>query len=113
MTETLISLISILIGIIGANSTGFILKKYSFGILGNTIAGVFGSVFLIKSFGRLGFDPLSIMQNETFNGLLFSVNCIVSFLGGVLGLIAIKLIKKKLNNEQGKKQLKIIEQGAV
>lgn len=49
MTDTLISLISILFGIIGANSTEYIFKKYSFGITGNTIASVFGSVFLIKS----------------------------------------------------------------
>ena len=100
MTETLISLLSILLGIVGANSTGFVFKKYSFGVVGNTIAGVFGSILLIKSFGRLGFNPLSIMENGTFNGLLFSVNCIVSFLGGVFGLIAIKLIKRRLNKEQ-------------
>ncbi len=97
MTETLISLLSILIGIIGANSAGFILRKYSFGILGNTIAGVFGSILLIKFFGRLGFNPLSIMETGAFNGLLFSVNCIVSFLGGFFGLITIKLIRNRLN----------------
>ncbi len=106
MTETLISLISILIGIIGANITGFILKKNSFGVIGNTIAGVFGSIFLIKAFGRLGFDPLSIMQNGTFNSLLFSINSIISFLGGVLGLIAIKFIKRKLNKKKDKNNLK-------
>jgi hypothetical protein len=97
MTETLISLLSILLGIVGANSTGFVFKKYSFGVVGNTIAGVFGSILLIKSFGRLGFNPLSIMENGTFNGLLFSVNCIVSFLGGFFGLITIKLIRNRLN----------------
>lgn len=99
MTETLISLISILIGIIGANTTGFVLKKQSFGVVGNTITGVFGSIFLIKSVGRLGFDPFSIIENGLFNSLLFSINCIVSFLGGILGLISIKLIKRKLNKE--------------
>jgi len=99
MTETLISLISIFIGIVGAIGTGFFLKKYSFGIVGNTIAGVFGSIFLIKFFGRLGFNPQSIMQNGTFNGLLLGINCIVSLLGGVFGLILIKLIKTKLNKE--------------
>ncbi len=67
MTTTLISLISILIGIIGANTIGFVLKKYSFGIIGNTIAGVFGSVFLIKSLGRLGFDPVSITNSTNIN----------------------------------------------
>ena len=99
MTETLISLLSILIGIIGAIIIGLIYKKYSFGIVGNTIAGVFGSIFLIKSFGRLGFNPQSIIQNETFNGLLFSINCIVSFLGGALGLILIKIISNKMNKK--------------
>jgi uncharacterized membrane protein YeaQ/YmgE (transglycosylase-associated protein family) len=97
MTETLISLISILIGIIGANSTGFIFEKYSFGVIGNTIAGVFGSIFLIKAFGRFGFDPLSIMQNGTFNSLLFSINCIVSFFGGSFAVILISKLKNKMN----------------
>ena len=97
MTETLISLLSILLGIIGAIGFGMLFSKYSFGIVGNTIAGVFGSVFFIKSFGRLGFNPQSIMQNEAFNGVLFSINCIVSLLGGILGLIVLKLIKNRLN----------------
>ena len=99
MTETLISLISILIGIIGANIVGFILKKHSFGVIGNTIAGVFGNIFLIKSFGRLGFDPLSIMQNGTFHSSLFIINCLVSFFGGVLGLVFIKMIDNKMNKK--------------
>ena len=97
MTGTLISLISIFIGIIAANTFGFFYKKYSFGFIGNTLVGVFGSVFLIKSFGRLGFDPWSIMKNESFNIPLFVVNCFVSILGGVLGLVVAKLIYKKLN----------------
>jgi len=97
MTGTLISLISILIGIIAANIFGVFYKKYSFGVIGNTLVGVFGSVFFIKSFGRLGFDPWSIMQNESFNITLFVVNCFVSILGGVLGLVVAKSIYKKLN----------------
>lgn len=100
MTETLISLLSILLGIIGAIATGVLFKKYSFGIVGNTIAGVFGSIFFIKLFGRLGFNPQSIMQDGIFHSLLFSVNCIVSFLAGSLGLVAIQLIKRKLNKEK-------------
>ena len=101
MTGTLISLFSILLGIIGANIAGFIFKKYSFGVIGNTILGVFGSIFLIKSFGRLGFDPLSIMQNETFNNSLFIINCIVSLLGGSAAVILIYKLKNKLNNNKG------------
>ncbi len=97
MTETLISLLSILAGIIGANLFGFAYKKYNFGIIGNTISGVFGSIFFIKSLGRLGFDPLSIMQTGTVNWTLFTVNILVSLLGGIIGIIAFKTIKTKMN----------------
>ena len=103
MTGTLISLISIFIGIIAANVFGNIKKTYSFGFTGNTLIGVFGSIFFIKSFGRLGFDPWSIMQNGTFHISLFIINCIISILGGVLGLIAIKFIESKLNKDLPKK----------
>lgn len=98
MTDTLIALISIYIGIIGAVLTGFFFKKYSFGFIGNTIAGVFGSVFLIKSFGRLGFDPISIMQSGSVNSLLFVVNSVVSFFGGALAVVLLKKLKNKLNS---------------
>ena len=97
MTGTLISLISILIGIIAANTTGFLLKKYSFGIIGNTLAGVFGSILLIKSFGRLGFNPWSIMNNGNFDNFLLAINMFVSALGGVLGLVLAKIISNKMN----------------
>ncbi|KIA90710.1 hypothetical protein [Kaistella jeonii] len=97
MTDTLISLLSILIGIIGANLIGYIFKKYSLGIIGNTIAGVFGSIFFIKMFGRLGFDPMSIMKTGTVNTLLFGINILVSFIGGVIGSVAAKWLKNKLN----------------
>ena len=98
MTDTLISLISILIGIIGANSAGYILKKYSFGLIGNTIAGVFGSIFLIKTLGRFGFNPFAIMADGMFHVWLFIINCIVSLLGGALAVILIKKLKNKMNN---------------
>ncbi|WP_291869146.1 hypothetical protein [Maribacter sp.] len=97
MTGTLISLISILIGIITANSIGRIYKKYSFGVIGNTIAGVFGSIFLIKSFGRLGFDPWHIMNDGDFDGLRLCINILVSAIGGVLGLVLAKVIRNKIN----------------
>ncbi|GGG51220.1 hypothetical protein [Bizionia arctica] len=97
MTGTLISLISILLGIIAANSTGFIFKKYSFGIIGNTLIGVFGSILFIKSFGRLGFDPWSIMNDGKFDAFLLIVNLLVSALGGILGLIFVKMIYNKMN----------------
>ncbi len=101
MTATLISLISIFIGIIGANITGYIFKKYSFGIIGNTIAGVFGSIFLIKSFGRLGFNPKSIMQLGSVNYNLLIINILVSFLGGAIAVILISKLKNKMNKNNG------------
>lgn len=97
MTATLISLISILTGIIGANLTAFTFKKYAFGIIGNTISGVFGSILFIKLFGRLGFDPFTIVQANTINIKLLILNLIVSFLGGAIALILIKKLKKILN----------------
>jgi len=97
MTPTIIALTSILIGIIGANLTGFVYKKYSFGSIGNTIAGVFGSVLFIKSFGRLGFDPIAIMELGSVDFNLLIINFLVSFSGGVIALILIQKLKTLMN----------------
>ncbi|MGS0526661.1 hypothetical protein ACU8V7_17340 [Zobellia nedashkovskayae] len=97
MTDTLISLISIFIGIVGANVTASIFEKYSFGVIGNTIAGVFGSILLIKLFGRLGFSPQLIMHKGNFHLSLFIINSIVSFVGGSLAVILISKLKNKMN----------------
>lgn len=105
MTETLISLISISFGIIGGNSFLVILKKYSFGFTGNSIGGVFGSIFFIKSFGRLGFDPNSIMQTGNFNLSLFIINCIISFCGGFIAIILIKKLQTKMNMKKGNNKI--------
>lgn len=98
MTATLISLISIVIGIIAANTIGLILKKYSMGIIGNTIAGVFGSILIIKLFGRIGIDPKSIIQLGHVNLNLFVLNAIVSFCGGAIAVILISKLNNKMNN---------------
>ena len=90
MTATVISLLSILIGIIGANAYGFLFKKRAFSIVGNTISGVFGSILFIKTFGRLGFDPNSIIASNDFSYWLLSINLIVSFLGGILTVYLLK-----------------------
>lgn len=97
MTGTFISLLSILIGIIGAYSVSYFFKKYSLGLIGNTIAGVFGSILLIKSIGRFGIDSKSIIQNDSVNITLYIINILVSFLGGAIALIAINKLKKTLN----------------
>ena len=99
MTETLISLVSIVWGIIGANLVGLTFKKYSFGLTGNTIVGVFGSVFFLKSFGRLGFDPVSIMNGGNLNVKLFILNSSVSIIGGCLAIIVAKAIKRKMETQ--------------
>lgn len=100
MTATLISLISIFVGILGANTAEFAFKKYSFGIVGNTIAGVFGSIFFIKSFGRLGFDPISIIKSGNIDFKLLALNLIVSLFGGIAAIILAKKIKELMNTKK-------------
>lgn len=100
MTATLISLISIVFGIIGANSISLFYKEQSFGFIGNTIAGVFGSILIIKSFGRLGFNPQSIVVGDSVSFSLFAVNCIVSFLGGAGSVLLIQYLKNKFEKDK-------------
>jgi hypothetical protein len=100
MTDTLISLVSIFVGIIGANIAGYIFKKYSFVSIGNTIAGVFGSILFIKLGGRSGFDPKSIVQDGYFHAGLFIINYLVSFFGGGFAVIAISKLKNNLNKKK-------------
>lgn len=97
MTGTLISLISVFIGIIAANIFGALKKAYTFGFTGNTLIGVFGSILLIKTLGKLGFDPWSIMKGGSLNAFLFSLNMLMSGLGGILGVFFIKQIYIKIN----------------
>ncbi len=100
MLESLIAIISVVIGIIGANLFGFIFKKYSFGLTGNSIAGVFGSIFFIKSIGRLGFDPISIVKNGNINYNLLVINLLISLCGAIVVLVLLKIIYVKLNNNK-------------
>lgn len=97
MTATLISLISIFAGIITANTFGLIYKKFAFDFIGNSIAGVFGSIFFIKSFGRLGFAPNHIMASGTTNYYLLAINLLISVAGGIIAVILIKKLEHKLN----------------
>lgn len=99
MTLTLISLISILTGIMGAYLTAFIFKKYSFGIIGNTIAGVFGSIFFIKSIGRFGIDPNTIMESGEMDIIRFGLNLFISLIGGGIAVFLAYKIKKRMNKD--------------
>ncbi|MEP2240347.1 MAG: hypothetical protein ABJI22_18410 [Maribacter sp.] len=98
MTGSLISLVSVFIGIISANLFAYFKKKFSFGFTGNTLVGVFGSILFIKTFGRLGYSPWSIAINGDFDGFKWIINMIISALGGVVGLIIVKKIYSRLNN---------------
>ncbi len=100
MTETLIALISIVIGIIGANFTGKRFAKFDLGFTGNTLAGVFGSIFLIKSIGRLGFDPVSVMRSGNVDILLLMINFMVSFIGGSAAVVFAKKIRIFMNKRR-------------
>ncbi|MGI9526332.1 MAG: hypothetical protein ACR2MS_04385 [Weeksellaceae bacterium] len=97
MLESFIALASVLWGIIGANILGYYYKQYSFGVTGNTIIGVFGGTLFIKSFGRLGFDPWSIMESGTINYPLLFLNIIVSMIGGAITLILAKKVWQYFN----------------
>jgi|SRR5690554_6341696 len=97
MTHTLISMFSIFIGIGGAYLLVLVKKNFSMGFTGNTIAGIFGSIFFIKLFSRLGFGPVAIIETGELNILLFSINMLVSLIGGAIGLYVTKRITNKMN----------------
>lgn len=103
MTATLISLISIVSGIFGSYSFAALFRKYTFDLVGNTIAGVFGGILFIKTFGRLGFDPVSIVFDGKINWILFSINLLVSFIGGALCLYFFKMLKEEMSTKEGVK----------
>lgn len=96
MTGSLISLFSIVIGMFGAYTAGFFFKKASFGFTGNTLIGVFGSIFLIKSFGRLGFSTKAILVHDNDYKLLL-LNLLISFIGGFAAVFIIHKIYLKMN----------------
>ena len=100
MTDTLISLISIFIGVIAANVFGIFSKKQYFDIVGNSMAGVFGSIFFIKALGRLGISPTDIMKTGTVNNVLLIVNLLVSIFGAIIILVSLKKINIKLNKKK-------------
>lgn len=95
MTPSLLALLSITFGIIGTNLFALLYNKYSFKFIGNTIIGVFGSIFFVKMFGRLGFSIKQVVSSNHVNSL-FAINIIVSIIGGILFLILLKKVTNKL-----------------
>lgn len=102
MTESFLSLLSIVFGIIGSNLIAFIYKKYSFGLIGNTIIGVFGSVFVIKLFSRLGFGTSFIVNSGDISFFLLIINLIISIFGGGLAIVLSNKIKQWIDKRQNK-----------
>lgn len=100
MTETTLSLIGIVAGIVGANLVGLFFKKHSLGLTGNTIAGVFGSILFLKSIGRLGVDPVSIMQTGQVNVGLLVISLLLSTLGGSAMVFVVKRIMALLDSHR-------------
>lgn len=98
MTETLISLISILLGIIAVQVFAKLKTNYSLGITANCIVGVFGSILFVKLFGRLFYiAPNHIVLNSTINFVKLFFNFFISGLGGILLLYTIKKLKVDLD----------------
>lgn len=98
MTATIISLLSIVTGLLGAVLTGWLKPKMSFGFTGNIIIGVFSSILFIKSFGRLGFSPSDIVVQQKIDYFLLIINLSISLGSGVLGILFVSKIKHKLPN---------------
>ncbi len=95
MTLTVLALISIAFGILGAVLYGVIYSRHSLGLIGNTITGVFGSVFVVKSFGRMGFNPQAILGSGDTDTSLLLLNILISTLSGALAVYFGAFLKKK------------------
>ncbi len=100
MTETLLSLLSIILGIIGTLIFTKVYSKYSFGFKGNVLVGVFGSVFFIKIFNRLGLSPFEIVNENKIIVYLLILNLLISAIGGVFGILFLNKIKSYLNRNK-------------
>jgi len=98
MNESILALMSICVGIFGALGLSLYNKKYSFGLIGNIIVGVFGSVFFTKLIGRFGISPMTIINITEVNYNYLFIYFIIAFGGGVVSLW---LSKKILTKTEG------------
>lgn len=95
MTTTLISLISIVIGIVIANLYCYLSKTTQFSFTSVTILAVFGSIFMTKLFGQLGLSPTDIVKHGNISILKLLLNFSVAGLGGVFAILIAKKILKQ------------------
>lgn len=96
MTETTISLLSIITGIVAIYLFVYVTKHNNLSFTANTIIGVFGSILFIKSFGRFGFTPTDIVQQHQIHYSLLLLNLVISAIGAVCMFLLIIYISKNL-----------------
>ena len=99
MNPSLIALLSIVFGILGGQLYAHRVR-WTMDLLWNTSAGVFGSILCIKIVGRLGFNPSSIVNQDSL--VLLMINLTFSFLGGILGVILLRIFREKMKTPRPK-----------
>ncbi len=82
-------LISLLMGAIGGNLGGVILKKFSLGLLGNSIAGIVGGAGGMSLLNQLGVGATNPLIGQLAGGGI----------GGMLVMIVVGLIKNLLSKK--------------
>ena len=95
MNESLLSLLSVCFGIFGAMMLPILTKRNFFGLIGNIIIGVFGSVFFTKLIGRFGVNPMTIIENNQINYLFLILYFLIAIIGGAISLWLFKKIISK------------------
>ena len=82
-------LVSLITGAVGGNAAGALLKKFSLGTLGNTIAGLVG--------GGLGGQILGSLIGGGGGGI--GMNIAESGVGGAVLMVIVGLIKNAMANK--------------
>jgi len=99
MIPSLISIVSVFIGIIATFVFTALYKKYFISLSINVVAGVFGSIFLTKAFGRFGVNPKLIYAQSQLHINLLVYNLSLSIIGGILAIIIIVKLKTYIENK--------------
>ncbi len=87
--ETLIPLaIHLIAGVIGGNIAGLVLKRFSLGPVGNSLAGIVGGVLGGQLLNRVG---------DLLGG--FAGDVVVGGIGGAVLMIAVGIIRKLVGNQ--------------
>jgi len=102
MTEEF--LLSLLTGIIAGLLSGVIIKKRPFGLVGNIVLGIFGSLLV----GGLLFDLIGLSLILSAYGLIGSL--IRSIIGAIILLFLVGLIKEKLSESKSGKTRSLISE---